>query len=93
MLLILLILLIHYSLSLPLLVYTIYLDKAKLKASAIQHYGSIDKYTKVLKQQPLPPAGIGKLRLKLDGIFKQIASLWEKDVSDPEVQKLVGNWM
>jgi DNA-binding transcriptional MerR regulator len=67
-------------------------DEPKIKASAIQHYGSVDKYIETLKHEPLPPKGMGKLQLKLDGDFKQIAALSGRDASDPEVQKLVDEW-
>ncbi|WP_019849088.1 MerR family transcriptional regulator [Desulfitobacterium sp. PCE1] len=67
-------------------------NEAKIKESAVKHYGSIDKYIESLKKEPLPEKGMGKLQLKLDGIVKQITAHKGRDVSNPEIQKLVDEW-
>ena len=67
-------------------------NEAKIKESAIEHYGSFVKYLEVLKNEPLPEKGMGELQAKLDGIVKEITSYKGQDVSNPEVQKLVDEW-
>lgn len=67
-------------------------NEAKIKASAVKHYGSFDKYIEYLKQTPMPKEGMGKLQMELDNIVSQIAAYKDKEVSNPEVQKLVEAW-
>lgn len=65
-----------------------------IKESAIKYYGSVKKYIEALKESPpIPREGMGKLQLKLDDTFRRIASYKEtKDVSQPELQKLITEW-
>lgn len=67
-------------------------NEASIIASAEKYYGSLDNYIESLKQAPFPKKGMGKLQLKLDGIVKQIAACNGKEISHPEVQKLVNDW-
>ncbi len=67
-------------------------NEAKIKVSAVKHYGSVAKYIDALKKAPLPTENRGKLQLKLDGLVKQIAAYKGEDVSNPKVQKLVNQW-
>lgn len=67
-------------------------NEDKIRESAVKYYGSFDQYIESIKQSPLPKAGMGKLQMELDAIVKQIAGYKGQEVSDPEIQKLVGEW-
>ncbi len=66
----------------------------KIKESAVKYYGSVRKYIEALKKSPpISREGMGKMQLKLDDIFRRIASYKETgDESQPELQKLIIEW-
>ncbi len=66
----------------------------RIKESAVKYYGSIRKYIEELKKTPPHTSeGMGKLQLKLDDLFRRIASYKESnDVSLPELHGLITEW-